>query len=96
MKQRPKQHKVNNSKEQKSPYTTALFHYTKISVDCNKKKRFRYAMKQCLKQCKVNNSKKNKRVVTLRLFCYIASKTAILLCNIPQFQTETPFSACVC
>ena len=37
MKQRPKQHKVNNSKEQKSPYTTALFHYTKISVDCNKK-----------------------------------------------------------
>ena len=40
-------------------------------------------MKQCLKQCKVNNSKKNKRVVTLRLFCYIASKTAILLCNIP-------------
>ena len=37
MKQRPKQHKVNNSKEQKSRYTTALFHYTKISVDCNKK-----------------------------------------------------------
>ena len=37
MKQCLKQHEVNNSKEQKSRYTTALFHYTKISVECNKK-----------------------------------------------------------
>ena len=80
MKQRPKQHKVNNSKN-KRVVTLRLLFTTQISVDCNKK-HFRYPMKQRPKQHKVNNSK-NKRAVTLRLFCYIASKTAILLCNIP-------------
>lgn len=51
-------------------------------------------MKQRLKQHKVNNSK-NKRAVTLRPFFTLHHPHA-LLCNIPQFQTETPASACVC
>ena len=36
MKQRPKQHKVNNSKN-KRVVTLRLFFTTQISVDCNKK-----------------------------------------------------------
>ena len=94
MKQRPKQHKVNNSKEQKSRYTSVFFALPDKTVDCNQKNASDMPRNNVRNNTK-STTVRNKRVVTLRLFFTLHHPHA-LLCNIPQFQTETPALACVC